>query len=223
MAERRIGDEALLPLRLFRNGVFSVTSAAGLIIGTGMFGGLVLVPQYLQIVKGISPTEAGLRLLWLMGGIMAASWGLKADLPHRSVQDPPRVWHGIDDRGAAALPPFDCRHPAVGSRDLYGTVRASGWAVACRRSSCRHRMQCRLGIWGWPPRRRRSSGKWVAPWVSRCSCRFCSPLLVAGLPTHSAPSPSPRNSSPRSPIPPSAATPPTPLCCRRSVPVAPVG
>jgi EmrB/QacA subfamily drug resistance transporter len=75
MAERRIGDEALLPLRLFRNGVFSVTSAAGLIIGTGMFGGLILIPQYLQIVKGVSPTEAGLRLLPLMGGIMVASLG----------------------------------------------------------------------------------------------------------------------------------------------------
>jgi EmrB/QacA subfamily drug resistance transporter len=75
MAERRIGDDALLPLRLFRNGVFSVTSAAGLLIGTGMFGGLILLPQYLQIVKGASPTEAGLLMLPLMGGIMAASLG----------------------------------------------------------------------------------------------------------------------------------------------------
>ena len=75
MAEQRIGDDALLPLRLFRNGVFSVTSAAGLIIGTGMFGGLILLPQYLQIVKGASPTQAGLLMLPLVGGIMAASLG----------------------------------------------------------------------------------------------------------------------------------------------------
>ncbi|MGB8996626.1 MAG: MFS transporter [Pseudonocardiaceae bacterium] len=75
MAEQRIGDEALLPLRLFRNGVFCVTSAAGLIIGTGMFGGLILIPQYLQIVQGASPTAAGLLMLPLMGGIMAASLG----------------------------------------------------------------------------------------------------------------------------------------------------
>ncbi|HEY6424464.1 MAG TPA: MDR family MFS transporter [Pseudonocardiaceae bacterium] len=73
LAEEWIGDEALLPLRLFRNGVFSVTSAAGLIIGMGMFGGLALLPLYLQIVKGASPTEAGLLLLPLMAGIMAAS------------------------------------------------------------------------------------------------------------------------------------------------------
>ena len=72
-AERKIGDEALLPLRLFRNGVFSVTSVAGLIIGMGMFGGLVLIPLYLQIVKGVSPTGAGLLLLPLMGGIAISS------------------------------------------------------------------------------------------------------------------------------------------------------
>jgi EmrB/QacA subfamily drug resistance transporter len=73
IAERWIGDEALLPLRLFRNSVFSVTSASGLIVGTGMFGGLVLIPLYLQIVKGASPTKAGLLLLPLMAGIMVAS------------------------------------------------------------------------------------------------------------------------------------------------------
>ncbi|MGH3764350.1 MAG: MFS transporter [Pseudonocardiaceae bacterium] len=73
MAERWIGGDALIPLQLFRNSVFSVTSAGGLIIGTGMFGGLVLMPQYLQIVKGASPTKAGLLLLPLMSGIILAS------------------------------------------------------------------------------------------------------------------------------------------------------
>jgi EmrB/QacA subfamily drug resistance transporter len=73
LAERRIGEEALLPLRLFRNGVFSVTSAGCLIIGMGMFGGLALIPLYLQIVKGTSPTKAGLLLLPLMAGITVGS------------------------------------------------------------------------------------------------------------------------------------------------------
>ena len=72
-AERRIGDQALLPLRLFHHDVFSIVSASGLIVGMGMFGGLVLVPLYLQIVKGASPTKAGLLLLPLMAGIMASS------------------------------------------------------------------------------------------------------------------------------------------------------
>jgi MFS family permease len=73
IAERVIGDDALLPLRLFRRGVFSVTSASGLVIGMGMFGGLVLIPLYLQIVKGASPTKSGLLLLPLMAGIIASS------------------------------------------------------------------------------------------------------------------------------------------------------
>ncbi|MGH3833093.1 MAG: MDR family MFS transporter [Pseudonocardiaceae bacterium] len=73
VAERRIGDDALIPLRLFRTGVFSVTSAAGLIIGMGMFGGFLLLPQYLQIVKGASPTQSGLLMLPMMGGISVGS------------------------------------------------------------------------------------------------------------------------------------------------------
>nr|WP_308116938.1 MFS transporter [Pseudonocardia sp. WMMC193] len=71
--ERGIGDDALIPLRLFRNGVFSLTSAAGIILGMGMFGGIALLPQFLQIVRGASPTESGFLMLPLVAGIMVAS------------------------------------------------------------------------------------------------------------------------------------------------------
>jgi EmrB/QacA subfamily drug resistance transporter len=73
LAERRIGDDALLPLRFFRNGVFGWGSLAGFIAGTGMFGALALLPLYLQIVKGATPTEAGLQTLPLVIGIMSMS------------------------------------------------------------------------------------------------------------------------------------------------------
>jgi len=73
LAERRIGEDALIPLRLFRNSVFSVTSVSGVIIGMGMFGGIAVLPLYLQIVKGASPTKAGLLTVPLMVGIMASS------------------------------------------------------------------------------------------------------------------------------------------------------
>ena len=72
-AEKRIGDDALLPLRFFRNGVFSWGSLAALVAGMGMFGVLALLPLYLQIVKGASPTEAGLQTLPLVLGIMSMS------------------------------------------------------------------------------------------------------------------------------------------------------
>ncbi len=71
--ERRMGDDALLPLRLFRNHNFSVGSAQSMVIGMGMFGGIAAIPLYLQIVKGATPTESGLLLLPLVGGIMVAS------------------------------------------------------------------------------------------------------------------------------------------------------
>ncbi|GAA4871744.1 MFS transporter [Actinomycetospora straminea] len=73
LAERAYGDDALLPLRLFRNGVFSLTSIIAIITGVGMFGGIAIVPQYLQIVTGSSPTQAGLQMIPLVGGIMVAS------------------------------------------------------------------------------------------------------------------------------------------------------
>lgn len=73
LAERRYGDEALLPLRMFRGRTYAVGSAGSLIIGMGMFGAMALLPQYLQIVKGSSPTMGGLQMLPLVVGIMTAA------------------------------------------------------------------------------------------------------------------------------------------------------
>ncbi len=73
LAERAYGDDAVLPLRLFNNSVFSLTSIIAIITGIGLFGGIALVPQYLQIVTGSSPTQAGLEMLPLVGGLMVSS------------------------------------------------------------------------------------------------------------------------------------------------------
>jgi EmrB/QacA subfamily drug resistance transporter len=72
-AERAYGDEALLPLRLFRGRTFGIGSMLNFILGMGMFGGFAALPLYLQIVKGKTPTEAGLLLVPLMLGLMAGS------------------------------------------------------------------------------------------------------------------------------------------------------
>lgn len=71
--ERRMGPEAILPMRMFSSSIFSITSLMALLVGAGMFGGLVVLPLYLQIVKGSSPTEAGLQLIPLMAGIILTS------------------------------------------------------------------------------------------------------------------------------------------------------
>jgi EmrB/QacA subfamily drug resistance transporter len=72
-AEHRIGDDALLPLRLFKGRTFAIGSLLNLLIGMGMFGGIAAIPLYMQIVKGYSPTEAGLLMLPMMVGIMSGS------------------------------------------------------------------------------------------------------------------------------------------------------
>ncbi|MFD0485055.1 MDR family MFS transporter [Kineococcus sp. GCM10028916] len=73
LAERAYGEEALLPLRMFRGRTFFVGSLSSLILGMGMFGGFAVLPQYLQVVKGSTPTEGGLQMLPIVLGIMSAS------------------------------------------------------------------------------------------------------------------------------------------------------
>jgi EmrB/QacA subfamily drug resistance transporter len=75
LAERAYQDDALLPLRLFRNRSFAVGSVGSIVLGAGMFGGILLLPQYLQIVHGSSPTVAGLQMIPLVAGIMTGAMG----------------------------------------------------------------------------------------------------------------------------------------------------
>ena len=72
--ERR-ATEPILPLRLFRNSVFRISNALGLITGAIMFGAIIFLPQYLQTVRGVSPTISGLRLLPLLAGLLLTSIG----------------------------------------------------------------------------------------------------------------------------------------------------
>ena len=65
--------EPILPLTLFKNHTFSVTSVMAFIIGAGMFGAIIMLPLYLQVVKGDSATSAGLKLIPFMIGIVAMS------------------------------------------------------------------------------------------------------------------------------------------------------
>jgi len=62
--------EPILPLELFKNRTFTLTSIIGFIIGAGMFGAIIMLPLYLQIIQGNSATSAGLKLIPLMLGIL---------------------------------------------------------------------------------------------------------------------------------------------------------
>ena len=72
--ERHSSEPVLAP-RLFANRVFSSASAIGFVVGFAMFGAMVFLPLYLQLVRGVSPTMSGLRLLPMMAGLLVASIG----------------------------------------------------------------------------------------------------------------------------------------------------
>ncbi|GIH12390.1 MDR family MFS transporter [Rugosimonospora africana] len=66
-------SEPILPLRLFKIPSFSISNAATFILGFSMFGAIIYVPLYLQIVKGATPTKSGLLMLPMMAGVIVTS------------------------------------------------------------------------------------------------------------------------------------------------------
>jgi EmrB/QacA subfamily drug resistance transporter len=72
-AERKAGDEAILPLKLFKSRTFSMVTILGVIVGVGMFGGMMTLPLLIQIVSGATPTESGFLMLPMVAGMMSAS------------------------------------------------------------------------------------------------------------------------------------------------------
>jgi EmrB/QacA subfamily drug resistance transporter len=73
LAERTAGEAALLPLKLFKSRTFSMATILGVLVGVGMFGGMMTLPLLLQIVMGASPTEAGFMMLPMVAGMMTAT------------------------------------------------------------------------------------------------------------------------------------------------------
>jgi EmrB/QacA subfamily drug resistance transporter len=71
----RVAAEPILPLRLFRNSIFSVGNAFGFFAGFAMFGGIIYLPVYLQAVQGMSATKSGLGMIPAVAGIMATAMG----------------------------------------------------------------------------------------------------------------------------------------------------
>ena len=71
--QERRATEPILPLHLFQNHTFNVTSVLGAVIGAGMFGAIVMLPLYMQVVKGYTASDAGIKLIPLMLGILTMS------------------------------------------------------------------------------------------------------------------------------------------------------
>ncbi len=73
VAEKLAGDSALIPLRFFRIPAFGISALLNFIIGIGMFGAIAMIPMYLQLVKGLTPTQAGLMMITFTVGILIGS------------------------------------------------------------------------------------------------------------------------------------------------------
>jgi EmrB/QacA subfamily drug resistance transporter len=73
LASARRAADPVIPLRLLRDPVFSLSCAISFVIGIAMFGAISYLPTFLQIVTGASATNSGLLLLPLMTGLLVAS------------------------------------------------------------------------------------------------------------------------------------------------------
>jgi EmrB/QacA subfamily drug resistance transporter len=65
--------EPMLPMRLFRNSVFTVCSTLSFIVGFAMLGAMTFLPTYLQFVDGVSATASGVRTLPMVVGLFTTS------------------------------------------------------------------------------------------------------------------------------------------------------
>ena len=71
--QERRAAEPILPLQLFRSRIFSVANAMGFTIGMAMFGAIIFIPLFLQIVYGVSAQSSGLRTIPLMAGLLVTA------------------------------------------------------------------------------------------------------------------------------------------------------
>jgi EmrB/QacA subfamily drug resistance transporter len=65
--------EPIIPMRLFRSSIFAISNLFGFLIGVAMFGAIIFIPVYLQVVDGMSPTKSGLAMLPMVVGIFSTS------------------------------------------------------------------------------------------------------------------------------------------------------
>jgi len=73
VSEKLMADDALIPLKLFSNATFRMATILGVLVGFGMFGAMMTLPLYLQLVNGATPTEAGFLTLPMILGLMISS------------------------------------------------------------------------------------------------------------------------------------------------------
>jgi EmrB/QacA subfamily drug resistance transporter len=68
----RKAKEPIIPMRLFKNDIFTVSTILSLLAGMVMFAAFIYLPEYQQLVHGYSATKSGLMMLPLIFGLIGA-------------------------------------------------------------------------------------------------------------------------------------------------------
>ncbi len=69
----RHANEPIIPLHLFKNSIFRVTTMLSFVVGIVMFGAIIFLPEYQQLVRGDSATKSGLLMFPLVLGLLISS------------------------------------------------------------------------------------------------------------------------------------------------------
>ncbi|MDT7749926.1 MAG: hypothetical protein QOD96_3588 [Pseudonocardiales bacterium] len=72
VVERRASDP-MMPMRLFRNPVFALTTVISFVVGFAMLGAMTFLPTFLQYVQGVDATTSGIRTLPMVVGLLVTS------------------------------------------------------------------------------------------------------------------------------------------------------
>jgi EmrB/QacA subfamily drug resistance transporter len=203
-AERRAA-EPVLPLRLFRNPVFRISSGISLAAGFALFGSISYLPLFLQVVHGVSPTVSGIYLLPMVGGLLItsiASGQLIARTGRYKIY--PIIGTAVLVLALYLLSRLD-EHTstAIFSLDFSCSASPSGWLSRYWSLPCRTRPTTGTSV----PRRPGlpSSAVSAGPSACRCSARSSPTGWPASWRRHCAGSPCRRASISRPPR-------PTPRC-----------
>ena len=169
--------EPIIPPALFRNRTFSAASAVSFAIGFTMFGSIVYLPLYLQIVHGATPTTSGLELLPMVAG-MLITFIISGRLVSRTGRYKifPILGLGGHDRRSRRCWRNSVRTPPMATRPSTCSSSVSGSDSSCRYSSSPCRTPCRTPNSGPRPRPRRSFAPSAARsgWPSWAPCSTAS-------------------------------------------------
>lgn len=71
--ESRVAADPIIPMRFFKNRNYVTVISAAMLFGAAFMGSILYLTQFNQQVFGASPTDSGLMLLPMVGGVMVSS------------------------------------------------------------------------------------------------------------------------------------------------------